>query len=209
MLDLTIGRRELGKTTLAVHIARSFKRRVIWDPRHMINTSEVILNDVTIDGIYDALEKYDEIIVRPNFDVEETFERMCEEIQGWITEHPEITFCLLLDEIRFTPKPDDEKHFNWLVRCTARDTVSVVVTAHGVPDINTNLRRIADYWILFQLTLEADLQTVFERCGKEVVKEVQKLKPYQFIVWNDGDRTWRKETEPSKWFISLKERTAA
>ena len=161
MLDLTIGRRELGKTTLAVHIARSFKRRVIWDPRHMINTSEVILNDVTIDGIYDALEKYDEIIVRPNFDVEETFERMCEEIQGWITENPDVTFCLLLDEIRFTPKPDDEKHFNWLVRCTARDTVSVVVTAHGVPDINTNLRRIADYWILFQLTLEADLQTVF------------------------------------------------
>lgn len=209
MLDLLIGRRELGKTTLAVHLARFYQKRVIWDPRHMIHTSSVIVNDTTIDEIFDLLEKYDEIIVRAHFNVEGTFERMCEEIQAWITEHPYITFCLLLDEIRFTPKPDDEQNFNWIVRCTKRETVSVIVTAHGVPDINTNMRRIADFWILFQLTLEADLQTVLERCGREVVKEVEKLKPYQFIVWNDGNRTWRKETDSERWRVSLEERMIA
>lgn len=209
MLNLCIGRRELGKTTLAVHLARFYQKRVLWDPRHMISTSDVILDDTNIEGLYDAISRYDEVIVRAHFNVEETFEIMCEQIQSWITENQGTTFCLLLDEIRFTPKPDDEQNFNWIVRCTPRETVSVIVTAHGVPDINTNMRRIADYWILFQLTLEADLQTVLERCGKQVEKETQKLKPYQFIVWNDGNRTWRKETEPGKWFVSLKERKVA
>lgn len=203
MLDLLIGRRELGKTTLAVHIARFYKKRVYWDPRHMISTSDVILNDTTIDELFECLERYDEIIVRAHFNVAATFERMCEEIQAWLSEHPHITFCLLLDEVRFTPKPDDEPNFNWIVRCTKRETVSVIVTAHGVPDINTNMRRIADYWVLFQLTLEADLQTILERCGREVEKEVQKLKPYEFIVWNDGNRTWRKETDSERWRVSL------
>jgi hypothetical protein len=205
MLDLVIGRRELGKTTFAVYLSRQFSTRVLFDPRHMINTTSDILSDGQIGGgvLYSLLDTRSEIIVRPHFDKEATFNEMCREIYDWLRDNPEEKFCLLLDEARFIKEPEKNTYFDYIVRCTPRELVEVIFTCHGVIDISPDLRRIADFWILFRLTMESDLDRVRERCGETVAIEVQKLEPYEYIVWNDARGTWAKHTDRAKWYVSL------
>ena len=204
MLDLIIGRRELGKTTLAVNLARHCSTRVIFDPRHMINTSRCVLVDSQIkDNLYNALDTEPEIIIRPEFDKEAAFEATCEEIYFWLKNNEGEPLCFLIDESRFVSEPEKNQHFDYIVRCLPSSQVTVILTCHGVIDVSTDLRRIADYWILFKLTMESDLDRVRERCGDIVADEVQKLEPFQFIVWNDQKATWAKKTEPRKWYVKL------
>lgn len=204
LLDLVIGRRELGKTTLAVHLCRYFDTRVIFDPRHMIHTTDDILTGAEVEGtLYDMLDTRAEVIVRPHFDVETTFETMCAEIYSWLEDNPQERFCLLVDEARFVKNPEQNKHFDYIVRCTPRERVTVIMTCHGIVDISPDLRRVADFWILFRLTMEADLDRVRERCGEQVALEVQKLEPYQYIVWNDAISASAKYPDRTRWYVSL------
>ncbi len=209
MLDLIIGRRELGKTTLAVCLCRYYSTRVIFDPRHMIETSSVILTDGEIsEKLYSLLDENAEIVVRPVFDKEETFSEMCAEIFAWLRDNPTEPFCLLLDESRFIKTPELNPHFDYIVRCTPRVNIAVILTCHGVIDVSTDLRRIADYWVLFRLTMEADLERVREKCGDTVALEVSQLQPFEYIVWNDANSTWRKHSDKSRWYVPLEARLA-
>ena len=204
LLDLIIGKRELGKTTLAVSVSHHFTTRVIFDPRHMINTTSDILTDQNVEALlYEMLNDRAEIIVRPHFDKEKVFAEMCKQIYLWIHDNPEEPFCLLIDEARFVSKPEENQHFDYIVRCTDRETVSVILTCHGVVDISPDLRRIADYWVLFRLTMEADLDRVRERCGDAVADAVQQLAPFEYIVWNDSISNYRKHSEKEKWYVKL------
>jgi hypothetical protein len=205
LLDLIIGRRELGKTTLAVSISHHFSTRVIFDPRHMIETtSDVIYEEEVALILYELLDTRAEVIVRPRFDVRGTFDMMCKEIHRWLHDNPGEPFFLLVDENRFLGNPEDSPEFSYIVRCTPREQVTVALTCHGVTDVSTDLRRVADYWILFHLTLEADLDRVRERCGETVALAVQQLNPYEYIVWNDAVAQWKKHAEPSAWYVDLK-----
>lgn len=210
MLDLIIGRRELGKTTLAVSICRHFATRVIFDPRHMINTTSDILTDGQITGVlYEMLNTRSEIIVRPQFDKEETFNAMCAEIYAWLKDNPGEPFCLLVDEARFVKTPEENPHFDFIVRCTPRADSTVILTCHGIVDVSPDLRRVADYWILFRLTMEADIDRVRERCGEDVAEAVQKLNPYEYIVWNDAIGASRIHTDKASWYVPLENRAIA
>jgi hypothetical protein len=208
MLDLAIGRRELGKTTLAVHLSRFYSTRVIFDPRHMINTTSDILTDGQVSGVlYEMLNTRAEIVIQPHFNKDETFAEMCAEIYAWIKDNPEEQFCLLLDECRFIKAPEENEHFDWIVRCTPRNLVTTIMTCHGIVDVSPDLRRVADFWILFRLTMEADIDRVRERCGNEVAEEVQKLEPYEYIVYNDAvNGSWKKHTDRARWFVPLTEK---
>lgn len=205
MLDLVIGKRELGKTTLAVFICFHFSTRVIFDPRHMIHTTSDVLTDGQIsDGtLYSMLNTRAEIIIRPAFDKEIVFEEMCAEIYRWLKDNPGEPFCLLIDECRFVKSPEENQHFDFIVRCTPRSEVTVIMTCHGIVDVSPDLRRVADYWILFRLTMEADLDRVRERCGDTVAEAVQRLEPYEYIVWNDANSSWRKFSDRSAWYVPL------
>jgi hypothetical protein len=210
MLDLVIGRRELGKTTLAVSLCRYFSTRVIFDPRHMIHTTDDILSDGQIEGtLYSMLDDRAEIIVRPHFDKEATFAAMCEEIYHWLKDNPGEPFCLLIDEARFVKTPEENPHFDYIVRCTPRDVTTVIMTCHGIVDISPDLRRVADYWILFRLTMEADLDRVRERCGEDVAEAVQHLNPFEYVLWDDAKAVWKKHSEKEQWYINLEQRAIA
>jgi hypothetical protein len=208
MLDILVGRRELGKTTLAVYISRFFPTRVNYDPRHMIfTTSDILYDDQVSEKLYGLLNTRAEITVRPNFDKERVFADMCEVIYLWLRDNPGEEFCLLIDECRFIKNPEKNPHFDYIVRCTPRNEVSVLLTCHGIVDVSPDLRRIADFLILFQLTMAADVETVREKCGDEVAEDVQSLEPYQYIVWNDSIHKTRKHTEKERWYIPLREGT--
>ena len=211
MLDLIIGRRELGKTTLAVSLCRHFDTRVIFDPRHMINvTSDVLTSAASVDGVlYEMLNDRAEIVNRPDFDVEGTFAAMCSEIYSWLRDNPDENFCLLIDEARFVPNPEENPHFDYIVRCTPRSNVTVVLTCHGIVDVSPDLRRVADYWLLFRLTMEADIDRVRERCGDAVAEEVQHLEPFEYVAWNDANASWRKHSDKTRWYVPLENRAIA
>jgi hypothetical protein len=202
MLDLITGRRELGKTTLAVHLSRHSATRVIFDPRHMIEVGGLVLTDDSVDMLYKMLDVHSEVIIRP-FNKERVFEETCRQIYNWLSDNPGEPFCFLLDEARFIKAPEDNLHFDFIVRCTPRSSTTVIITCHGIVDVSTDLRRIADYWILFRLTLEADVDRVRERCGDAVAEEVTKLQPFEYIVWNDANATWSKHTDRTKWFVRM------
>lgn len=205
MLDLVIGRRELGKTTFAVNLSRYYSTRVIFDPRHMISTCKCILDedDLYESGLYAALDTEPEIIVRPKFAKEKVFEEMCSQIYSWLQDNPGEQFCLLVDECRFIKEPEANQHFDFIVRCLPSSQVMVILTCHGVIDVSTDLRRIADHLVFFHLTMESDLDRVRERCGDVVADEVQKLKPFEYVIWNDQRSEWRKVTDKNKWFVRL------
>ena len=77
------------------------------------------------------------------------------------------------------------------------------MTCHGIVDISPDLRRVADYWVLFRLTMEGDLDRVRERCGDTVAQAVQKLNPYEYIVWNDANSSWAVHADKRAWYVSL------
>lgn len=204
MLDLIFGKRELGKTTLAVSLTRNFSTRVTFDPRHMIDTTSDILTDQSIEGVlYEMLDDRTEIVIRPHFNTEFAFNAMCKEIYAWMRDNPDEEFCLLIDEARFVKNPEENRYFDFIVRCKPRSRTTVIMTSHGVVDVDTNLRRIADFWILFQMTLEADIERIRERCGNIVAQQVKILAPYEYIVWNDSNSKWRKHNDPTKWFVDI------
>jgi hypothetical protein len=205
MLDLIIGRRELGKTTLAVSLCRHFSTRVIFDPRHMIKTSPIILYETSqVRGVlYELLNEQAEIIVRPNFDVDETFDAMCGEIYRWLKDNPGEPFCLLIDEVRFLEAPEQNSFFDHIVRCVPRSDVTVVLTCHRLVDLATDLRAISDYWLIFRLTLAADMDRVRERCGEEVAVAVENLNPFEYVIWDDSKGVWKIRTDKETWKVDL------
>jgi hypothetical protein len=203
MLDLFIGKRELGKTTLAVKVSKSWSTRVNFDPRHMIETTRVVLHD-DLSVFPELLDECPEITIQPVGDINAVFADTCSRLVRWLGENPGELLFFLVDEIRFLDSPQDDDNFRYLVRAFPREQVSIGITCHGVTDVSTDLRRIADYWILFRLTLEADLERIRERCGEQVEMEVKKLKPFEYIVWNDAISSWKKHDQPAKWFIQLK-----
>src|SRR5262249_13068621 len=130
-------------------------------------------------------------------------ENTCQIIYFWLLENPQENLCLLLDEIRFIKNPESNRYFDWIVRCTKRNMVTVEMTCHGIVDTPPTLRRIADFWILFQLTQDADIDTVRQRCGVEVAEQARTLKPYEYIVWDDSLHRYKKHSDPAQWFVSL------
>jgi hypothetical protein len=202
MLILCIGRRELGKTTLAVSIARHYDTRIIFDPRHMINTTSDVLNEGGISGVlYSMLDTRSEIIVQPHFDKQAAFSAMCSEIYDWLQDNPGERVCILVDEIRFVLL--DDPFFDFLIRCTPRKDVAIILTAHGIVDVPTDLRRIADIWCIFQITLSNDLEKIEEKAGAEVAADVASLQPYEFVVWDDSVGRSRKNLDKASWFVPL------
>jgi hypothetical protein len=116
LLILNIGKRELGKTTLAVSISKNYDTCVTFDPRHMIDISRDVVTDSTIGNLPHLMATKNDIVVRPEFDIEDSFERMCKFCVSYIKAHPDESFCLLIDESRFVPSPEKIKAFDWIVR---------------------------------------------------------------------------------------------
>jgi hypothetical protein len=212
LISLILGRRELGKSTLALYIARKTPTRIIFDPRAMFHTSpDIFRDDLFLSGragveenLELALDTRSEIIVAPPYHVIETFNSMCEILARWVEENPREELTLIVDEARFVETTSEiNPFFDWLLRCTLRSQVNIVFTAHRPADIAVDIRSIADFWIMFHTTQEHDLKVIAERCGSEVSEMVHELKPGEVVIWNDSRATFRKETDRVKWFVPM------
>lgn len=204
MIALCIGRKEQGKTTLGYHLALKFPTRVIYDPREHFFTSDVTISDYK--GLYEALDTFPEIIVKPEQDYPENFSQVCEELRSWVRDNREEEFSFLIDESYDVKTPDFmPPALDWLMRKTKRAKTRIIFTAHRPVDISTDIRALSDNWFIFQTTQEHDLRIIAERCGSEVAEIAQTLKPREFVNWDDSVGRWAKFSEPSAWYVSLGE----
>lgn len=209
MIYLVIGKRGQGKTTLAVYLARKSDRRFIFDPRAMIapsrdgfvvqGSSTVIMQGV--DQVVEHDEGMREIVVRPSLDVQASFNALVNELYQWLKAEPYARFTLLVDEIRFI-KDLQTPHFEWLLRCSQPDRVHVILTCHRPTDIPTDIRAIADNWLVFRMTQEHDLKTLAER-SQAAARAARSLGPREFVHWDDAAGEHALFRRPDKWFVPL------
>ena len=95
---------------------------------------------------------------------------------------------------------DDLKAWSYVFRGSPRMRTTIVLTTHRPQDLPTHLRAVADVWCLFRTTQEHDLKVIEARCGADVARLVQDLKPYHFVSWNDAKGVLREHHTPETWF---------
>jgi hypothetical protein len=209
MIYLVIGKRGQGKTTLAVYLARKNERRFIFDPRGMIapardgfavsGVSTVIMQGV--DQVIERDEGMKEVVVRPSLDVQAAFNALVNELYQWLKAEPNARFVLLIDEVRFI-KDLQTPQFEWLLRCSQPDRVHVLLTCHRPTDIPTDIRAIADNWLVFRMTQEHDLKTVAER-SQGAARLARHLGPREFVHWDDAAGEHNLYRRADRWFVPL------
>jgi len=210
---LVLGRRQLGKTTLAYSMALKCANRIILDPRGLIRgTGGVRVGQrAQFDQAIEMLHAKElrEIIVTPEGDLDRMFSATAVAVKAWNRDHAtsardDKRLMWLIDEARFFDKSlAKSEAFKFLLRASERDLVHIVLTAHRPADIPTDVRAISDHWIMFRTTQEHDLKVIDDRCGPKVRDLVANLNPHEFVQWDDAGGTVRAFREPARWFVAL------
>lgn len=214
MLYLAIGRRELGKTTLVTSLARKVAQRIILDPRRMIrNTTARTVSEPAdvqpaILELWNSPETQHELVITPRGAPQRCFVELCAGVQAWIERDESAPLAVILDEMRFVETGGVES-FDFMLRCAPRDVVHVFMTCHRPKDVPVDVRAIMDHWLLFQCSQRHDLKEIGEMAGPDVVSEVQRLKPFEWVQWDDSKGAMRLHKTPSAWYVPLREVTAA
>ena len=205
MIVLNLGRRECGKTTLALWLVQSYPYTVYFDPRGLLPASS---RAVDVDGVIEAFDRlHDEetraIVVTPARDVQRCFARTATEVKNWLDDFGDARRPLgfVVDELRLVdPRADD---FAWLLRCPPRDALTIVLTAHRPTDVPPDIRAIADVWCLFQTTEGRDVDLIRERCSPIVAESATHLAPRHFVSWDDRTAVQKFHTDPRRWYVPL------
>lgn len=204
MIYGNVGRRELGKTTLALYLIRNYPMRVILDPRGLVPAeSPRVTTHAGIGLAFDALHEQGrgEIVVTPDADVQGAFDQLACEVRDAIVARQE-RIAFLVDEARFV-KLEDSEAFKWILRCAPRDRTAIVISAHRPIDIHGNVRSIMDQWCLFQMTHPADLDGIEDLMNARVRAVLPTLKPYEFVNWDDTVGKMTVIKNPAQWYRPL------
>lgn len=218
VLHGVIGRRETGKTTLTMYLARRRPElpRFIFDPRNGIaargdRSVKVYSVDALIDRAYPRLwiGELHEIIYTPREnDLRESFLAWSTLVQHHIEERPAETMSIVIDECALV-KDELERMDHPMqaaMRWSRRDRVHFFLTCHQPKNLPTNTRAISDYLIFFHATQEHDLKVISERCSESFALDVSRLRPYHFLIWNDQLGCAMVPTiQPGDWKIGLAE----
>lgn len=207
MIIAVLGRREQGKTTFADYLAAQRETRVKFDPRAIFGTTSDIIPDSS--ELYEMLEEREEIIVQPERNVKVNFERCCDVVWEWIRfytkQGQEVSLAFLVDEARIIDTPSYiPQSLDSIMRMAPRKEVDVIFTAHRPSDISVDIRAIADFWCMFQITQEHDLKVISERCGEEVAEIVSRLPAHHLLIWNDALGKHFVMDRPELWFRDIK-----
>lgn len=214
MLSGIVGRRETGKTTLTMFLARHdpMVPRMVFDPRNGIaargSSIKVFTADDLIDQAFPAMAAGEvaEVIYTPRENnLSESFLVFSTLAQHYIEQNPR-RFVVVIDECALV-KDDLESLDHPLqaaMRWSRRDRVHFFLTCHQPKNIPTNTRAISDYLIFFRATQEHDLTVIRERCSAQFAADVSQLQPYHFLIWNDQTAAvMPSRVKPADWKVSL------
>jgi hypothetical protein len=180
VIYLIIGRRELGKTTLARYLAHKQSPRVILDPRAQWQVTDPY---PAIDrlAMLDDLQAGADVVIQPE-ELQPAVDDAADVVKTYLTKSRSTRLSVVCDEAGLYHL----RAWSWLIRCSPRDRINILITAHRPADISTDIRSLADTWCIFRTTQPHDLNAIEERCGPDVVAAVQKLDRYQFVTWDDA-----------------------
>jgi hypothetical protein len=207
MIYLCIGRRELGKTTLAYRMCRNIGKRFILDARRMIIQSGAHVETATDaasaeDSMYAVVENsgIEESIYQPREAPRVAFMEWTRVLRNLVIDYPRAEIAVLVDEASFYDLDDDA--FQWIVKCAPRSKVHVIITAHQPKDIPTSIRSIADHWFVFYTTQQTDLDRIDEK-SPDAARLVRSLQGRDYVHWDDAKARLTVNRYSSNWFIAL------
>lgn len=197
MIVLVIGRRELGKTTLARYLAHKRSPRLIIDPRAQWE-SERVYRSFDFNAMLADLQEGHDVVVQP-VELQLTVDQTAKLANFWFQERTVADgareMSIVFDEAGLY----DLRSWDWMMRCSPRAYTSIILTAHRPSDISTSIRALADTWVIFRTTQRHDLDAIAERCGELVERTVQELKPYEFVAWDDAKAEMTVHRNPAAW----------
>lgn len=195
MITVNLGRRELGKSTLARYLACAKTQRVLIDPRMQwsdVDDARICATVTEVDVGLDG--KITDLIYQPDTD---DLDAAVADLAGMLKSRMGLkeSLAVVLDEAGLY----DVKSFDMVFRCHSRRDWSLILTAHRPADIPTRVRAIADRWALFRCVQQHDLDVIETRCGAHVARRVESLDPYQFILWDDALATAVEYLDGRQW----------
>jgi len=210
MLHLLCGRRHVGKTTLADYLAAKTTRRLRFSPRNSLQAypgDDYVTSGLSASAILQR-PSWRSLTVVPDIHVDDAFEHTMRAFKAWYqTMEPALletgeSVSVFVDEARFGGVKDSES-FDWVLRCTDRSTVHVILTMHRPKDVLPDIRAIVDYWYVLYIVHPRDLETLTDECGDAVATLAPKLKEREFIKYDvnapPGVRAWTKRDDAATW----------
>lgn len=213
-----VGRREEGKTTLALYVCRRYKAKFIWDPRGMIGCEPNGIIVCTPDDLETAIQEEDwrggPVVYRAESgDVESEFTSVCE-----VLFPPKFTrggFAFLIDEAGELQNAhgvhDDLKRVvKQHPTFPKHESVLVVQTNHRLAEFNNSCKALLDELYIFQTTLPGDLKTLEEHTGMVEITPIVKNLPHHYCVrylygrQAAGKPQYELWDDPSVWYQPLK-----
>jgi hypothetical protein len=210
MIYIPLGRRELGKTTLAVCMARKIEKRVYLDPRRILDRdmlgSELVHESDDLRAPLRMMmetKELEEVVYQPlGDDLDESFDEFTREVKLIAINYPRQALAVLIDEASFYDL--NHPRMQWLCKCTPREQLHIFLTTHRPADVPTSVRSVADHWFIFQTAQEHDLEVIEKRAGVAVANEVRRLKGRSYVHWNDSLREMRVQTRDDLWRVDLR-----
>ena len=204
MIYQLVGRRSVGKSTLALYLARQTSARVIIDPRGLFRGAPVRAENADeVSECFDRLTagEIQEFAITAYDDPQALFRSSARHLQTWARGRTVRPLSVIVDEVR---DADAEcAAFDWVRRGCPRDKMHVLFTCHRPVDIPTRVRAIADHWCIFRTTQTHDLKSIEERCSTAVATTVGALQGRQFVHWNDEIGEMRISADETAWYTSL------
>ncbi|HJR08443.1 MAG TPA: hypothetical protein VJ842_14370 [Pyrinomonadaceae bacterium] len=210
MIKLIIGRRLMGKSTLSAFLASRSERSIVFDPRGLFDRVDTLelTTEIQTRRIRDMVIDHEvrRLVITPNHEqsLQSSFASTCDAIARIVQEHPHVPLVFVVDEVRFigannvlTPS------LEWLLRCSDTHCQDIIFTCHRPKDVPTDVRAIADYWMLFRMTLEHDLRVVADQSTRAAAL-IPKLADRQFVCWDDGKGELIEYRDPKVWFYPLR-----
>jgi hypothetical protein len=209
VIYLALGRRELGKSTLAYFMAQRLAKRAVLDPRRMIRrTGERIEYVTTINHARDALwammldGESDEVVYQPSEDdIEYAFVEWTRTLKAIVVMYPERELAIFVDEASFYDL--ETPTFMWLAKCSLRDYTHIIITAHQPKDVPTGVRAIADHWFIFHTTQETDLAKIAEK-SPEAATHAKRLTHRAYVHWDDTRAALAINPNPQSWYVAMR-----
>lgn len=205
MISMVIGRREEGKTTLALYIAFLWSPRVIiLDTRRQFNIGEPVNSLSELD---DAIEQNVPVIVYQPMSEEDEQEsgELARDIMARGMEHmPGNRFTFLIDEAGEVAKHGQAvKALRKMIKFVRLDTVNVILCCHRPTDVDPIFRSLMTDFCLFRVNGDRDIEWLegIDSITPQAIATVQKLPRHHWIHLKPGHDEFQVFSEPEKWFV--------
>lgn len=214
MIHIGTGRRTQGKTTLFDFLCRKLTYQARFSPRITLPARGAATFRSSPDRIVfdQVMLKKETITVVPDHNVDETFIDYMNVVALWYRRNESelikqnATLAILVDEARFTGVRESEQ-LDWLMRCTQQNLVHIYFTVHRPKDLHPDIRAIADYWYVFNVTQPHDLEVLSEECGDYVSSMAPQMRAREFVFYDvatqkhrhwkpEESHLWKPEKEP-------------